>query len=54
MPTDEGWILSGTVSFGYPTGSWGIGARRPAHEVSYRNAWGAPVGFEVPEPLWQG
>jgi nitroreductase len=54
VPTDEGWILSGTVSFGYPTGTWGIGTRRPVHHVSYRNAWGARVGFEVPEPLWQG
>ena len=54
VPTDEGWILSGTVSFGYPTGTWGIGTRRPVHHVSYRNAWGAGVGFEVPEPLWQG
>jgi nitroreductase len=54
VPTDEGWILSGTVSFGYPTGTWGIGTRRPVDHVSYRNAWGASVGFEVPEPLWQG
>ena len=29
-----------------------IAARRPVHEVSFRNRWGAPVGFEVPEPLW--
>jgi len=54
VPADEGWILSGTVSFGYPTGTWGVGVRRPAHEVSHRNTWGAPVGFEVPEPLWPG
>ena len=52
VPADEGWILSGTVSFGYPTGTWGVGARRPIHEVSYRNAWGADVGFTVPSPLW--
>jgi hypothetical protein len=24
----------------------------PAHEVTYRNQWGNPPGFEVPEPLW--
>lgn len=52
VPNDEGWILSGTVSFGYPTGTWGVGARRPVHEVTYRNAWANDVGFEVPEPLW--
>ena len=54
VPTDEGWHLSGTVSFGYPTGTWGIAPRRPVHEVSHRNTWGAPVGFEVPQPLWPG
>ena len=52
VPTDEGWILSGTVSFGYPTGTWGVAPRRPVHEVSHRNTWGSPVGFEVPQPLW--
>jgi len=54
VPTDQGWILSGTVSFGYPTGTWGIAPRRPVHEVSYRNGWGEAVGFELSEPLWQG
>ena len=53
-PPTKGGVLSGTVSFGYPTGTWGVAARRPVHEVSYRNTWGAPVGFEVPEPLWPG
>ena len=24
----------------------------PVHEVSYRNRWGAPVGFTVDRPLW--
>jgi nitroreductase len=54
VPTDEGWILSGTVSFGYPTGVWAIAQRRPVHEVTYRNTWGAGPGFEVDQPLWQG
>jgi nitroreductase len=54
VPADEGWILSGTVSFGYPTGTWGVAPRRPVHEVSHRNTWDTPVGFEVPEPLWPG
>jgi nitroreductase len=52
VPEGEGWLMACCVSFGYPTGRWGVAARRPAHEVSYRNRWGAPVGFEVPEPLW--
>ncbi len=54
VPTDEGWHLAGTVSFGYPTGRWGIAARRPVDQVSYRNTWGHDVGFSVPEPLWPG
>ncbi len=54
IPTDEGWILSGTVSFGYPTGTWGVAPRRPVHEVAYRNTWGTEVGFEVHTPLWEG
>ena len=54
VPDDQGWLLSGTVSFGYPTGTWGVAPRRPVHEVSYRNTWGTEVGFEVPAPLWQG
>ena len=54
VPDDQGWLLSGTVSFGYPTGTWGVAQRRPVHEVSYRNTWGTDVGFEVPAPLWEG
>jgi nitroreductase len=54
VPTDQGWILSGTVSFGYPTGTWAIAPRIPVHKVSYRNTWGTPVGFEVLDPIWQG
>jgi hypothetical protein len=52
VPADEGWLMSSCVTFGYPTGKWGVAPRRPVHEVSYRNQWGQPVGFEIPEPLW--
>lgn len=52
VPKDDGWINACCVSFGYPTGRWGVAPRRPAHEVAYRNRWGAPVGFRIPEPLW--
>lgn len=52
VPKEEGWKMSCCVPFGYPTGKWGVPARRPSHEVSYRNTWGAPVGFETPAPLW--
>ncbi|WP_327090637.1 nitroreductase family protein [Nonomuraea sp. NBC_01738] len=52
VPEDKGWQLACTVTFGYPTGRWGVAPRRPVHEVSYRNQWSEPVGFTVDEPLW--
>jgi nitroreductase len=52
VPADQGWHFNGCVSFGYPTGRWGVAPRRPVHEVSFRNRWGEPLGFEVPAPLW--
>jgi nitroreductase len=52
VPAGKGWTMSCCVSFGYPTGRWGIAPRRPVHEVAYRNAWGSDVRLEVSEPLW--
>jgi len=52
VPPGKGWRMSCCVPMGFPTGRWGVAKRRPVHEVSYRNQWGNPVGFEVPEPLW--
>jgi nitroreductase len=52
VPAGEGWNMACCVLFGYPTGRWGVASRQPVHEVSSRNRWGDPVGFEVPEPLW--
>jgi nitroreductase len=52
VPADEGWNMACCVTFGYPTGRWGVAARRPVHEVAHRNRWGEPLGFEVPQPLW--
>jgi len=52
VPKDQGWIIACLVSFGFPTGRWDVARRVPAHEVSFRNQWGAPVGFETPAPLW--
>jgi nitroreductase len=53
VPADEGWRMAACVTLGYPTGRWGVGARRPVHEVTFRNRWGTPPGFEVPGPLWR-
>jgi nitroreductase len=52
VPTDENWIMACCVSFGYPTGRWGVAKRRPVQEVAYRNRWGGPIGFTVDTPLW--
>ena len=52
VPKEDGWLFSSCVTFGIPTGRWGVAARRPVHEVSFRNRWGSPLGFEVPQPLW--
>lgn len=52
VPADRGWEMACCVSFGYPTGRWGIAPRRPAHEVAYRNMWGSDLALEIPDPLW--
>jgi len=52
VPEEGHWSFSGCVTFGYPTGRWGVAPRRPAHEVSCRNSWDGDLGFEIPEPLW--
>ena len=52
VPREEGWNFACCVTMGYPTGRWGVAPRRPVHEVSFRNTWGRPLGFEIPEPLW--
>jgi nitroreductase len=52
VPKDEGWINACCVSFGYPTGRWGVAERRPVHDVAARNQWGGALGFEVSAPLW--
>jgi nitroreductase len=52
VPADKGWNFSSCVTFGYPTGKWGVAPRRAAHEVSARNSWDGPLGFEMPKALW--
>lgn len=52
VPEGEGWHMACCVAFGYPTGRWGVAARTPVEEVSFRNRWGEPLGFEVNGPLW--
>lgn len=53
VPKDAGWYMHGVVPMGYPLGKWGVGARKPVHEVAARNSWVGDLGFTVPEPLWK-
>ncbi len=52
VPEGKGWNMACCVSFGYPTGRWGVAARRPVHMVASRNSWDGDLGLEIPEPLW--
>ena len=52
VPKDSGWYQHGVITMGYPTGKWGVAARKPVHEVAARNSWQGDLGFTVPEPLW--
>jgi nitroreductase len=49
---DESWTNACTVSFGYPTGRWGVAERLPLDKVAGRNGWSGDLGFSVPAPLW--
>jgi nitroreductase len=52
VPEGHGWTMACCVSFGYPTGRWGVAGRRPVPEIAYRNAWGEDLGLDIPGPLW--
>jgi len=52
VPADEGWHMACCVTFGYPTGRWGVAERFPVEEVTFQNRWGAPLGFAVDGPLY--
>jgi nitroreductase len=52
VPEGEGWNMACCVSFGYPTGRWGVAKRNPVDQVSFRNQWGSPLGLSIPSPLW--
>jgi nitroreductase len=52
VPEDEAWQMAGCAVFGYPTGRWGVADRLPVEEVTFRNRWSAPLGFEVNGPLY--
>jgi nitroreductase len=51
-PDDGEWVLYAMVTFGIPTGRWGVAARQPAHEVTYLDRWGATPSWTVDTPRW--
>ena len=52
VPVDEDWQMAGASTFGYPTGRWGVAERLPVEDVTFRNRWSEPLGFEVGGPLY--
>src|SRR5207237_2808269 len=44
VPKDAGWYMHGCITMGYPTGKWGVGARKPWHGLrpgmAGRGVWG--------------
>ena len=52
VPEDEGWQMGACITFGYPTGRWGLAERAPVEEVTYANRWGSPLPFPVNGPLY--
>ncbi|MFF7680535.1 nitroreductase family protein [Actinacidiphila glaucinigra] len=55
VPTADGWRQIAMLAFGYPLGRWGVAVnRRPVHEVSSRNRWGASFGAVCRAPVAAG
>jgi nitroreductase len=52
VPADEGWQFGACVTFGYPTGRWGVAERAPVEDVTFHNSWGKRLPFEVNGPLY--
>ncbi|MGA2209196.1 MAG: nitroreductase family protein [Acidimicrobiales bacterium] len=49
---DDAWTNSCMLSFGYPTGRWGVAERLSVDKVAARNSWNGDLGCSVPAPLW--
>jgi nitroreductase len=47
VPAGKGWRLAAAVTCGYPLGRWGVAKRAPVMEITYRERWGEPVGWEA-------
>ena len=52
VPPDKGWDERVRCILRLSPGRWGTAERIPAQNVAFRNQWGAPLGEEMPAPLW--
>ena len=52
VPADEGWKMAACVTFGIPTGRWGVAERPPRGRGRVLEPRGAPLGFAVDGPLF--
>jgi nitroreductase len=52
LPAEGAPNFVACVTFGYPTGRWGVAQRNPVESVMYENQWGTPVSFPVGGPLF--
>ena len=51
-PPEGEWVPYALITFGVPTGRWGVAQRQPAHEVTYIDRWGDAPPWTVAAPLW--
>lgn len=51
-PTGEEWTPYAMLTFGVPTGRWGVAKRQPAHEVTFMDRWGQAPSWTVDQPRW--
>lgn len=51
-PRGEEWVPYAMLTFGVPTGRWGVAKRQPAHEVTFMERWGQAPSWTVDQPRW--
>ncbi|MEM9712142.1 MAG: ribose 5-phosphate isomerase B [Actinomycetota bacterium] len=52
VPEDGEWMMHAMIPMGYPLGRWGVPDRRPAHESTFSERWGAAPDWRVDEARW--
>src|SRR5438067_8370743 len=52
VPADSGYTMAGMLPMGYPTGRWGVAARKPVSKVVFAERWGQAPSWAPDQPLW--